>query len=387
MAKTSSFLKEEYGLKSDNIFKSRSAKEVDLRAWVDREKEIKQWNKVIETSAKANDSNFLVFIIGGYGMGKTLSLLKIKQQAQKEGLFSIYLNFKSEEKSSKPGLDFIQRIFKGINFENIKIKEKDIEPLFSVFPDAGNVFEKILVRKQTQIWGKTHRDDASRNAIAFLRGEKNPNANELRQLGAVRKITSVDVAKEYLISLLYLIKKAGFPTLAVIIDEFEYLFSIVTSSQQAIYLAVLRALYDLNTAIPKEINDCSNIAFFIASSEDGWRRLSDLEKREGGTGGPIVPLKQRISSTITLKELNKENTKELIEIRLGYNRIEGKYKKTPLIPYTEDFVNYIYKLTLGKPRFILERCDHVLDSGLEKGIPRLTAKFASEVFKERGYSY
>ncbi len=387
MAKTSSFLKEEYGLKSDNIFKSRSAKEDDLRAWVNREKEIKQWNKVIESSAKANDSNFLVFIIGEYGIGKTLALLKIREQALEEGLFPIYLNFKSEEKSSKPGLDFIQRIFKGINFEIIKIKKNDIESLLSVFPDAGNVFEKILVRKQTQIWGKTYRDDASRIAIAFLRGEKNPNVNELKQLGAVRKITSVDIAKEYLIGLLYLLKKAGYPTLAVIIDEFEYLFSIVTSSQQAIYLAVLRALYDLNTAIPREINGCSNIAFFIASSEDGWRRLLELARKERVTGGPIVPLKQRINNTITLKELSKKNTKKLIEIRLSYNRVEGKFQGTPLIPYTDDFVNYIYKLTLGNPRFVLERCDHVLDSGLEKGILHLTAKFATEVFKERGYSY
>jgi len=387
MGRANSFLKEEYGLNTDNIFKSRSAKEDDLIAWVDREREIRQWNKVIESSIKTHESNFLVFIIGEYGTGKTLSLLKIREQAQKEGLFPVYINFKSEEKSSKPGLDFIQRIFKGVNFDQIKVNEKDIEPVLSIFPDAGNVFMRILTRKQSQIWGKTHRDELSRSAIAFLRGEKVPSLSDLRQLGAVRKIISVDIAKEYLIFLLYLLKKAGFPTLAVIIDEFEYLFSIVTSSQQSIYLAVLRELYDLTTSIPKEMKECSNIAFFIASSEDGWRRLSDLEKRERGTGGPIVPLKQRISSIITLKDLNKKYTKELIEKRLRYNRIKGKYQGTPLIPYTEDFVNYLYKQTQGKPRFILERCDHVLDAGLERGVLRLNAKFAADVFRERGYSY
>lgn len=387
MTKESSFLKEEYGLKTEKIFKSRSAKEDDLKAWVNRGVEIRQWNKVIDSSIHFNESNFLVFIIGEYGMGKTLSLLKIRERAKETGLYPIYINFKSEEKSSRPGLDFVQRIFKGINFDQIRIKEKDIEALEPIYPDAAHVFERILVKKQAQIWGKLLRDDISRTAIAFLRGEKSPTANELKQLGAVRKINSIDVAKEYLISLLYLIKKAGYPTLAVIVDEFEYLFSIVTSSQQSIYLAVLRELYDFCTIIPKELKDCSNMAFFIASSEDGWRRLGDLEKREKGTGGPIVPLKQRITSIIRLKELNKKDTKELIEKRLSYNRIAGKYENSPLIPYTEDFVNYIFKLTSGTPRFIFERCDHVLDSGLEKGVPRLTARFAAEVFKDRGYSY
>jgi hypothetical protein len=76
----------------------------------------------------------------------------------------------------------------------------------------------------------------------------------------------------------------------------------------------------------------------------------------------------------------------LIEKRLSFNRVAGKYENAPLIPYTKDFVNYVFKLTTGIPWFIFERCDHVLDSGLEKGVLRLNAKFAIEVFKERGYS-
>ena len=77
----------------------------------------------------------------------------------------------------------------------------------------------------------------------------------------VKKINSVDIAKEYLLGFLYLLKISGYSTLVVAVDEFEYLFSIVTSSQQSIYLAVLRELFDLNVIIPKEFNKISNIAF------------------------------------------------------------------------------------------------------------------------------
>jgi gentisate 1,2-dioxygenase len=49
--------------------------------------------------------------------------------------------------------------------------------------------------------------------------------------------------------------------------------------------------------------------------------------------------------------------------------------------------DYVNKLTGGKPSEIIERCDHTLDLGLERKVPRLTAKFAKEVFKERGFTY
>jgi len=387
MPKESNFLKDEYGLKTDKVFKSRSAKSVDLKAWVDREEELKEWEKVLKDSKRVEDSNFLVFIIGEYGMGKTLSLLKIREKAEEIGSFPVYINFKSEEKTTKPGLDFIQRIFKGVNFDNIKVKQKEFDLLREIFPDVGNVFQSILLKKQTDVWGNRYKIDEARLGIAFLKGEITPNQSQLKQLGALRKINSVDIAKEYLIGFLYLLKLSGYSTLVVAVDEFEYLFSIVTSSQQSIYLAVLRELFDLGVIIPKDFKDISNIAFFIASSEDGWRRLIELEKKEKTTGGPIVPLRQRVSSSVILKKFNIKYTKDLIEKRLSYNRIKGKYEDKPLIPYTKDFVDYIFKQTSGTPRFIFERCDHVLDSGLEKRIPRLTAKFALEVFKERGYSY
>lgn len=387
MPKESTFLKDEYGLTTEKIFKSRSAKPVDLKAWVDREDELKKWEKVLKESKEVEDSNFLVFIIGEYGMGKTLSLLKIREKAEEIGSFPVYINFKSEEKTTKPGLDFILRIFKGVNFDNIKVKQKDFDFLKKIFPDVGNVFQNILFKKQNAVWGNKYKIDDTRLGIAFLKGEITPNQSQLKQLGVLRKINSVDIAKEYLIGFLYLLKLSGYSTLVVAVDEFEYLFSIVTSSQQSIYLAVLRELFDLSVIIPKEFKEVSNIAFFIASSEDGWRRLNDLEKKERTTGGPIVPLMQRVSSLVTLKKFNIKYTKNLIEKRLSYNRIRGKYENRPLIPYTQDFVDYIFKQTVGIPRFIYERCDHVLDSGLEKRVPRLTAKFAAEVFKERGYSY
>ena len=97
------FLREKYGLKETviDVFSHKIPKENELDFWIDREDELKDWRKIIRKSLKVNN-NFIVFVIGSYGRGKTLSLLKVKDEAEKnfkETIFPVYLSFKGEEKS------------------------------------------------------------------------------------------------------------------------------------------------------------------------------------------------------------------------------------------------------------------------------------------------
>ena len=378
MSKNKSFMKEEYGL-SKMPFKARIATELELQAWVNREKELEKWNKILDDAVKTPTSNFLVFIIGDYGMGKTLSLLRIEKEASEKALFATYLNLLSEQRPRRPGLDFVLRIIRAIDFDDIKVSRKDIVFIKEIFPDVGNAFEKIYFPKD---------DYEKRLATAFVKGEVTPTQSQLRLMNVIRKIIDVDIAKEYLTGLLYLLKTSGFSTLAVAVDEFEYLFSLVPRPSQSIYLALFRRLYDLPVRIPEELQSrIANMVLFVGVSEDGMRRLTELEDVERSTGGPIRPLMRRVADKVRLGALSKKYVKKLIERRLSLNRIKGKYEKEPLIPFTEDFVDYLNKLTGGRPSDVIERCDHVLDMGLDRRIPRLTAEFAKEVFKERGFIY
>lgn len=54
----------------------------------------------------------------------------------------------------------------------------------------------------------------------------------------------------------------------------------------------------------------------------------------------------------------------------------------PLIPFTDDFVEYIFKNTRGEPRDIITQCGRVLDTGIAQRIPKLTKKFAQEVLEQ-----
>ncbi|MDP2900756.1 MAG: hypothetical protein Q8O47_07290, partial [Candidatus Bathyarchaeota archaeon] len=142
----------------------------------------------------------------------------------------------------------------------------------------------------------------------------------------------------------------------------------------------------LKILIPKQFqNITSNITLFLAVSPDGERHLVEIEKTESETGGPTAALRRRISDNkILLTAFTEKATRELIEKRLKISRITGKIEKEPLIPFNEEFVKFIHEITDGRPEMIIDRCNNVLDVGLEQRIPLLTKQFAIEVFKERG---
>lgn len=88
-------------------------------------------------------------------------------------------------------------------------------------------------------------------------------------------------------------------------------------------------------------------------------------------GGPTVPLMERVDEITILRAFNKEETEELIKRVLRYNRTKERFEEDPLIPFTKDFVDYIYKKTKGEPRGIKVRCAQVLDAGLAERVPLL----------------
>jgi len=372
------FMKEKYGLKK-KPFKDRIARPTWLKTWVDREEQIEKWSKIISDACSSN-KNYLAFIIGDYGQGKTLSLLRINKEAKEHSeILSEYLNFKGEERS-KPGLDFIFRIFRSIDFNKLgEDRKEDLKNAIENVPDELEEVKTVL----NNIYFEE--DETRRLALYFLRGEITPTQSQLKQLGVLRKIEKIDIAKEYVAGILGFIKGLGYTTLLLAIDEFEYLFSLVPRAQHGIYLALLRGLYDFPVGISKNVGNIANMVLFIAVSDDGWRHLLDLEKAETSTGGPIVPLRRRIDAEITLGAFDYHQTRELIEKRLSFNRIEGKYEDQPLIPFTEDFVDFIYKKIEGVPEKIIVRCDHVLDAGLAENVPLLDKEFAQRVLEERGF--
>lgn len=91
----SKFLEEKYGLKKTAriAFSDRTARKEQLEWWINREEEIDTWNRIVKQSTSL-DKNYIVFIIGSYGRGKTLSLLRVTNEAKSyREILPIYLTF------------------------------------------------------------------------------------------------------------------------------------------------------------------------------------------------------------------------------------------------------------------------------------------------------
>ena len=229
------------------------------------------------------------------------------------------------------------------------------------------------------------KNEKSKIAIYFLRGEIRPTATQLEELGVMRKIENVDIAKEYIAAILCFMKNLGYKSLLLAIDEFEYLFSLVPKSQYSIYLALLRELYDFPVGLKISSDELANMVFFIGISEDGWDKLQEIEKKEISEGGPTRPLMRRIDIKTTLSNFDRNETEELVKIILRYNRVKEEFERNPLIPFTKDFVDYIYEVTDGLPSAIKVRCAQVLDAGLADKVSLLTREYAQKVLEERGF--
>ncbi|MFZ1520334.1 MAG: BREX system ATP-binding domain-containing protein [Ignavibacteriaceae bacterium] len=386
------FLNSKYGLKESVIdsFARKVPHKENLLWWTDRVEEIKAWNALVSKALKTS-SNYIQFIIGDYGRGKTLSLLKISEDnADNARIFSIFMNLKGEEKST-PGLDLILRIFRSIDFNKIsnkisnEILKQSINTISDNFSDLKQILWKIyfgsLESEQVSLFENNKplpKNSTKELALNFLRGLISPSSAQLKELGVFKKLDKIDVAKEYLSGLLVFLNKLGYKTLLICIDEFEGLFSLVSKSQQSTYIALLRSLYDFPME-PVQKEETVNMILFIGSSEAGWESLHEMEKKESVIGGPTIPLLERIEVPIVLTSFSLEQTEELIEKILKYNRIEGKFEDEPLIPFTEDFVSYIYEITNGEPRRILVRTGLVLDEGVAEKAQKLDRKFAEKV--------
>lgn len=357
-------LKKLYHL-SANPFTQRSNPSAPLAG---RALERRAWEDVIDSRTGQRGSS-LNFIVGDYGLGKTHSLFQIQRYCEKKvDVACVFLKLMLEDPVKNFAFDIIRRIFKYLPDDTRARIAK-----------ARNV----VVRKEHL----PHLNVITRYAAGtsphyeLLIGAEPPPA-ELRRANIRRVPKTAEAMLEYLTVLLVLLHAVGIRTLVLLVDEAEYIFSQLSDKKSALVFNALRAMYDL----PDDPNHghgyaTANIVFFFAISTSGHAQLHRLEKTESRQGGPIQPLLSRLNKTISLGFLSKSETKDFLEEYLRMDRVTGKKTTDPLIPYDDSFVEFLYEVTEGHPRRIVERCDYVLEEGLKDRTPVLTKKYAKQVLE------
>ncbi len=336
---------------------------------VGRAPERAAWEEIVNRRAGARGSS-LNFIVGDYGMGKSHSLYHIKKYCdERGGVAAVIMKFLSEDELRNFGVDFVRRIFKTLD-----------DPTRSSLARLTRPKSLTVLRDHTDVIMKYVRKDET--ATGVLTGKK-LSKRELLSAGIRQTLDTTEVAIEFLAALLSMLHQANLESLVLCLDEAEYIFSQTNARKTALIFNSIRSIYDLPGGSPlgMQLAPVSNVIFFFAISASGWERLRTLEKVEMSQGGPIQPLITRIDRTISLSRLSKKETSDLVAEYLKTSRTpERKKLESPLIPYDEDFVEYLYSLTHGLPREIVRRCDYVIGEGLKDRVPKLTRRYAKDVF-------
>ena len=337
-----------------------------------------EWS-LIQSSLKSAFSGAgprILLLLGDYGIGKTFILEKIYQSLlENKKVFVVRGNvlyekrlaiMESEPRLAKFGLDFIIRIFENIEREKLTNVMKKID-----LKKFQSKFKKIF-----QALGN---NDA--NAFNYISGRKVP-PKILQEYEIASPLSDSPMGIEFFFDFLRAIKLAEYDSFLLLIDEFEYITSVLGEKKITQILNTFRQIYDDFGVYHRRFSaKVAKPIFMFAISPGGWDSLEELDKaaRKKTGGGGIAPFMERISKKdmISLKAFSQGDSLELVKLRLGEARI--KKIEDPLLPFTKECIQYVHRLSFNKPRNVIQYCRILLEDSLEKGIMEIDLKAAKGI--------
>jgi len=348
----------------------------------DRKEEWGRIKSLLESAFSGRGPRMLL-LLGDYGIGKTFILEKIYQSlSEKKAVFVVRGNvlyekrlaiMESEPRWTKFGLDFITRIFDNIEREKLVdvMKKIDFKKFQSNF---GKIFQGIRDNKDS--------------AFKYISGEKVP-AKTLQEYEIASALSDSATGIRLFFEFLRAIKFGGYGNLLILIDEFEYITSVLGEKKITQILNTFRQIFDDFGSYDKRYNNkVAKPIFTFAISPGGWDSLLELDKtaRKKTGGGGIAPFMERISKkdVISLKAFSLEDSFELVELRLKEART--KKVKNPLSPFSKKCIKFVHKVSFNKPRNVLQYCSILLEDALDEGITLIDVKDAEAILGEYGIS-
>lgn len=353
----------------------------------------KEWNFLIgrlESAFKGNECKFIV-IQGTYGLGKTYTVERLYRlfcEGEKQLFSNVFMvrttlaerpirAHPGEPAKAKFGLDFVTRIFKQIDFQQLKEIVSKAKPKLSdgslkISETGSKIFAKI--------------EEGERVAYSVLTGTET-SGSELKAAG-LRTVKDSQVALDLLFDFQGILKAADYNNFLIILDEFEYIPTLSTS-RVTVVLDTFRSIFDqYGISESRESNKLAKIVFLFAISPGGWQRIKDLEssaiKRTGGGG--LAPFMDRINpiDIITLSPLSPKEIRELIKNRLEKHRIVDEKVPDSLYPFAKESVDFVAEISQGVPRRALQLCGILLEDSAEKSKAKITLKQAKKVLGDLG---
>lgn len=335
------------------------------------------------TSAFSGESPRFIVLLGDYGMGKTFMLEQVYRWVAEERpdvlvAYGVLTGERlaiqeSEPKWAKFGLDLVTRIFDSVGRKKL-----------------GEVLSKVEMENLDSEFVKVFKELKSRNMTAFkyVTGQK-LGTKEFKQLNVDSGLVDSPTGLELLFDFLRVIKLGNYGSFLLLLDEFEYITAVYGEVKITKILNTFRQIFD--NFGDYEIKYSGKIAkpvFLFAISPGGWDRLEELQKasvRRTGGGG-IAPFMRRIreSDKILLGPFSKEDSIELIKMRLSESRLTKL--KDELYPFTVKCIEYVHEVSFYKPGDVIKYCGILLEDAVEEALHKIDRNDAKKILQKYGIS-
>jgi len=338
------------------------------------------WNRIKDSMndlLKANSCGIMT-IYGDYGMGKTFTLLKMKEEyddvtKNDSKILSVFLKTIESKVPQNYLADMVirsvrfigeekmRKLAKSISLENLSVDET-LQNIISDLQHDGNLGWSWLIGR-------------------------NLTNTELKEVGASYKISDLRESLSIFQGWQKFLKSSGYDNLVILFDEWEFLLSMGSIDKVRSVIRELQRVWDgYNETDDDSRRQMCKIIFVIGSSIGSWKIFlemvsKDVDKRGGG-GTETFMRRIPESGKITLTPLTQTYVEKFIINRLKEYR--EKPSSDELYPFTNDYVKFISDISMGIPSSILNRSALIVKEAEARNYDKIDQKNAKQILKDHG---
>jgi hypothetical protein len=354
---------------------------------VGRDEEWKKLQQLVQAAAVSR-SPITAVLLGTYGAGKSFMLWKLAESLEPKASHALAVGpmrlIDPEQKR-----DFIRSLILRLFQKGIDIDGK-LGPLF-----AGIQRERLKASSNIlpfiDLILAIRRPEAAAFARRVLGGNRLLKKEaEAADLAETVYIKTADDALALLQAFQIILKAAGVSVLVMLVDEVEYVEAL-PRGQKSIVLDSLKHLWDQEVAFFSGHAEAAQLLILLAATPDFWNRTREpllAEAGRGESGVGITPFFARIRAADVVEmpaELGQREARQLIVNRMSEVR-EGR-RQEDIIPFTSEYVEYVYRLSQGVPRRIIEICGVVIEEAANRKVKEIDMKTAQKILRDLLISY
>jgi hypothetical protein len=359
---------------------------------IGRDEEWTKLNRLLEETREQQAPRYIV-LLGTYGSGKSFLLWHLhreftRSRKSRKTIATLPVRLLDPEQSRDYIRNLVVRIFKrGFDLEadivplvrlalkNGLIPTGDLSAYLELLTALADP-EKAQLAKRVLQGGRILRGQA----IAL-------NTPDLQQ------IKTNEEASDLLLAFQTLLRCANVELLVIGVDEIEFIDQQAPYNQGKIFDS-LKELWDRQVSVmsssPRTMP--APLAMVFAATPSFWqersRSVREVTRNVKGLAG-LRPFLERIpeANTVEIAEgLSESESQRLIASRMKEART-NRTSGDAIIPFTEDYVEYVFHLSQGRPRKIIEICDVVVTEAVRRKLAKIDRIEAKKILQDLLLTY